>query len=152
MCVCTKCRRIFVCSPCKLTQASACELQMPHLTMHQVLRKCLCLYACKLQVVQATMPDDRVAHKEFAVTTLEKLEEGNKFLMKIMFCDKTTFHISGKANRTCAYGDQNYFLQQESRTQAQWSNLDGFHIKHFEVVTDRIKVMLTFDIAHLILS
>lgn len=53
--------------------------------MHiQLLNKLLCLCAYKLQVVQEIMPDDRVAHKEFAETMLEKLDKDNKCLRKIM--------------------------------------------------------------------
>jgi hypothetical protein len=50
-------------------------------------------------VVQAITPDDRVARKEFAVTMLEKLDEDNDFLRKIMFSDEATFHVSGKVNK-----------------------------------------------------
>jgi hypothetical protein len=50
-------------------------------------------------VVQAITPDDRVAHSEFTVTTLEKLDEDNKFLRKIMFSDEAIFHVSGKVNK-----------------------------------------------------
>jgi hypothetical protein len=61
-------------------QTEACELQIPHSTVQWVLRKCLCLYVDKLQVMQAITPDDRIAHNQFSVTMLEKLEEDNKFL------------------------------------------------------------------------
>jgi hypothetical protein len=40
------------------------------------------------------MPDDIIAHKQFAATMLEKLDE-DKFLRKIMFSDETSFHTSG---------------------------------------------------------
>jgi hypothetical protein len=49
--------------------------------------------------VQAVTPDDRVDRKEFAVTMLEKLDEDNEFLRKIMFSDEATFHISGEVNK-----------------------------------------------------
>jgi hypothetical protein len=52
-----------------------------------------------LQVAQAITPDKRVARKEFAVTTLEKLDEDNEFLRKIVFFDEATFHVSGKVNK-----------------------------------------------------
>jgi hypothetical protein len=43
-------------------------------------------------VVQTITPDDRVPHKDFAVTMLEKLD-GNKFLRKIMFSEEATFDV-----------------------------------------------------------
>jgi hypothetical protein len=49
--------------------------------------------------VQATIPDDKVAHKEFAVTMLEKLDEDNKFQRKITFSDEVTFHVPGKESK-----------------------------------------------------
>jgi hypothetical protein len=52
-----------------------------------------------LHVVQAITPNDRVSLKEFAVTLLQKLDEDNEFLRKIMFSDKATFHVSGKVNK-----------------------------------------------------
>jgi hypothetical protein len=61
-------RRIFVCSPRKSTRAAGLELQVPHSTVHRGLRKPLCLYDYKLQVVQTIKPDDRVACKKFSVT------------------------------------------------------------------------------------
>lgn len=73
-------------------------------TMHQVLQKRLCLYTYKLQAVLAITPDDRVAHKEFAVTMLEKFDEDNELLSKITFSDKATFHVSWKVNK------QNIFI------------------------------------------
>jgi hypothetical protein len=45
------------------------------------------------------MLDDRVAHKEFAVTMLEKLNEVSEFLRKIIFADETIFHISERVNK-----------------------------------------------------
>jgi hypothetical protein len=73
---------MFVRSPRKSIRSAAPELQMVHSTEHRVLRQRTCLYAYKLQVVQAITPDDRVARKEFAVTMLE-----------------ATFHVSGKVNK-----------------------------------------------------
>lgn len=49
------------------------ELQMPHSTVHRVLGKRFHLYAYKLQVFQIIMPHNRIAHNQFAVTTLENL-------------------------------------------------------------------------------
>jgi hypothetical protein len=49
--------------------------------------------ARELEVVQTITPDDRVPHKEFAVTMREKLDGNNKFLRKIMFSKEATFHV-----------------------------------------------------------
>lgn len=96
--------RVFIHSPCKSTRAAARESQMLHMTAHQVFRKCFCLYAYKLQVMQAIMSDS-VAHIEFVVTKLEKLVE-DEFLRKIMFSDKGTFHVSRKVDKQniCIWG------------------------------------------------
>jgi hypothetical protein len=56
-------------------------------------------HAYKLQVVQAIMPDDRLTHRKFAVTMLEKLDEYNEFLKEIMFSYEATFYVSGKVNK-----------------------------------------------------
>jgi hypothetical protein len=45
------------------------------------------------------MPDDKVAHREFAVTMLEKLDKDNKCLRKIMLSDEAIFHVSTKVNK-----------------------------------------------------
>jgi hypothetical protein len=39
---------------------------------------------------------------------LEKLDKDNKFLRKIMFSDKATFHVSGKVNKqnVCIWGSE----------------------------------------------
>jgi uncharacterized protein YpiB (UPF0302 family) len=50
-------------------------------------------------VVQAITPDDRVARKKFAVTMLEKVDEDNELLRKIMFSDEAAFCVSGKVNK-----------------------------------------------------
>jgi hypothetical protein len=50
----------------------------------------------KLQVVQAITSDDRMAHNQFAVQTLDK---DNKFLMKITFSDEATFQVSQKVKK-----------------------------------------------------
>jgi hypothetical protein len=50
-------------------------------------------------VVQAFTQDDRIPHKVFAVTILEKLDK-DKFLRKIMFSDVLhVLHVSGKLNK-----------------------------------------------------
>jgi hypothetical protein len=46
----------------------------------------------------AIMPDDRLAHKELAVSMLEKLDK-DKFLRKVMFSDEGTVHVSGRVNK-----------------------------------------------------
>jgi hypothetical protein len=43
------------------------------------------------------MPDDIIAHNQFAATMLKKLHE-DKLLRKVVFLDEASFHISGKVN------------------------------------------------------
>jgi hypothetical protein len=43
-------------------------------------------------VVQVITPEDRISRNQFAVTMLERLDEDNEFLRKIMFSDETKFH------------------------------------------------------------
>lgn len=67
-------------SPHKL-QHTSCKC-IPNPTGCWVLRKCLCLYAYKMQVVQTIRLNARVAHKEFAMPMLEKLDKDNEFLRR----------------------------------------------------------------------
>jgi hypothetical protein len=54
-------------------------------------------------VAQEITPDDRIAHNQYPVTILEKLEKANKFLRKTMLSDKATTHISQKVNKQKVY-------------------------------------------------
>jgi hypothetical protein len=45
------------------------------------------------------MPDDRIAHNQFAVTMLQTLDKNNEFLRKITFSDEAIFQVSGKVNK-----------------------------------------------------
>lgn len=49
--------------------------------------------------MQEIVPDDIVTRKEFAVTMFEKFDEDNGFLMKVVFSDEVTFHVSGNVNK-----------------------------------------------------
>ena len=40
-----------------------------------------------------------VAHKEAAVSILEKLDKDNKFLREAIFFDEAAFHFSRKVNK-----------------------------------------------------
>jgi hypothetical protein len=51
------------------------------------------------------------------VTMLEKLEEDNKFLWKIMLSDKATTHISVKVNK------QNYAPGNQNTLMLPWTTL-----------------------------
>jgi hypothetical protein len=50
----------------------------------------------KLQVVQGVIPDDRIAHNQFAVTMLETLHKDNEFPREITFSDETIFQSQGR--------------------------------------------------------
>jgi hypothetical protein len=52
-----------------------------------------------MQVVQASTPYYRIAQIQIAATVLQKLDEDNKFLRKIAFCDQATVPFSGKVNK-----------------------------------------------------
>jgi hypothetical protein len=55
-------------------------------------------YAYKLQALQAIPSDDRIVCNQCAVTIVEKMNENNEFLRKIMFSDDATLHVSSKVN------------------------------------------------------
>jgi transposase len=92
-------REAFLRSPRKSTRIASRELQIPRSTMHDVLRKRLKFYPYKLQILQHITENDKVVRKEFAMTMLDKVDEENDFLTRIMFSDEATFHVSGKVNK-----------------------------------------------------
>ena len=77
--------------------------------MHNVLRKHLKFHPYKLQILQEITQEDKVARKEFAMTMLDRVDQDNDFLARIMFSDETTFHVSGKVNKQNVHiwGSQN---------------------------------------------
>lgn len=92
-------RESFLHSPRKSLRSAARELDMPVSTVHKVLRKKLRLYAYKVQLVQALEPNDRPKRMQFATDMLRRIENGDGFLRRILFCDEACFHVSGTVNR-----------------------------------------------------
>ena len=92
----TQCKDSFR-SSIKLTWATAREFS--HSTLHQVLGKCLHLCACKLQVMLAITPNNRVARKESARIHDDMLVKVNEFLRKIIFSDEALIRVPCKKNK-----------------------------------------------------
>ncbi|GBN45421.1 hypothetical protein AVEN_242524-1 [Araneus ventricosus] len=44
-------------------------------------------------------PDDKPRRRTFAEEMLQKMEDDENFLQRVMFSDEVTFHISGPVNR-----------------------------------------------------
>jgi hypothetical protein len=64
------------------------------------------IFAYKLQMV--ITPDDRISRNIFAVAVIEKLDENNEFLRKIIFSDEIKFQVSGRVIRqnVCIWGPE----------------------------------------------
>ena len=50
-----------------------------------------------MRLVQALTPADKVKRRDFCKEMQLEIEE-NDFVERLIFCDETTFHISGKVN------------------------------------------------------
>jgi hypothetical protein len=68
---------------------------MPRAAVHKVLRKRLCLYAYRVQILQELKPQ----RHNFACDMLERIRRDPSFLTNIMFSDEATFHVSAAVNR-----------------------------------------------------
>ncbi|GBL95911.1 hypothetical protein AVEN_227144-1 [Araneus ventricosus] len=77
--------------PRKSSHSAAQHLQIPRSTLHDIEDKILRLYACKLQLLHELKPDDK-PHRTFAEEMLQKMEEDENFLQRVMFSNKATFH------------------------------------------------------------
>ena len=91
-------REAFLRSPRKSLARASRPLDMPKMTVWKVLHKQLCFKPCKMRVVQALTPADKVKRRVFCEEMQLKMEE-NYFVERLIFCDEATFHISGKVNR-----------------------------------------------------
>jgi hypothetical protein len=63
-----------------------------------VLRKHLKLYAYTVKIGQAVQNSDKPKRKDFAVHMLNRINEDNAFLQRLLFSDEATFHLSGRVN------------------------------------------------------
>ena len=86
-------------SPSQSTRRAARELQVPQLTVVDILHKHLQFRAYKLQILQALHPNDRPQRTAFAEEILERIDADNDYLQYVAFSDEATFHVSGKVNR-----------------------------------------------------
>jgi hypothetical protein len=79
------------------------------MTVWTVLRKGLSFQPYKFQLLQELKPNDRPHRRDFCTGMLNRLEEDNLFLDKIVFSDEASFHLSGKVNRhnLIIWGSQN---------------------------------------------
>jgi hypothetical protein len=100
----------FLRSPQKSARRENRELgDVSHMTVWRVLRKRLSFRPYKFQLLQELRPSDRPHWTDFCTDMLNRLEENNLFLNKIVFSDEDTFHLSGKVNRhnLIIWGSQN---------------------------------------------
>jgi len=92
-------RESFLCSPRKSTRRASRELKVPQSTVNKILCKRLRLNLYKLQLVQKLHPEDKETRRAFCGNLQALMENDDDLLAKIIFSDKTTFHLSGKVNR-----------------------------------------------------
>jgi hypothetical protein len=52
-----------------------------------------------VQIVQEIKPADKPQRQNFAIDILERINQNQDFLSRVMFSDEATFHLSGKVNR-----------------------------------------------------
>lgn len=69
------------------------ELAISRATLHRILRIDLKLHPYKVQLVQEIKIRDHFQRKVFAEWALERLEEDEQFLAKILFSDEAHFHV-----------------------------------------------------------
>lgn len=74
-------------------------MQLPRSTIHKVLHKHLRLYAYKVQLLQALLPQDKPWREQFAIKVLDRLDTDEGSLTSVCFIDEATFHVSGELNR-----------------------------------------------------
>ena len=102
-------RETFTRSPRKSTTRASLELQMPQQTLWKNLRKRLRMIPCKLhvQLVQDLSCDDKRVLYSFCMSMQQWNGEDYDFFNRLIFGDESTFHLSGKVNKTtCVYGEQ----------------------------------------------
>jgi len=86
-------------SPQKSVRQAFRELAIPPTTVWRVLRRRLRLQPYRIQLLQALHNGDKQKRIEFCTFVLEKSEEVEQFLYRIIFSDEATFHLNGKVNR-----------------------------------------------------
>lgn len=86
-------------SPKKSLKRRSLQLGLPRSTVYDVVRKRLKLHAYKIQLVHEIKPNDRPLRLEFAVATLNKIDDNPGYLNTVIFTDESTFHVNGTVNR-----------------------------------------------------
>jgi hypothetical protein len=67
-----------------------------------------------VQIVQASEPDDKHCHFQFANDILSNVKADENCFLRWIFSDEATFYVSGMVNRlTAEYGDQKTFTPLE---------------------------------------
>ncbi|PNF36768.1 hypothetical protein B7P43_G11153, partial [Cryptotermes secundus] len=102
-------REAFQRSPRKSIRAASLQLQIPRLTVHDVLHKRLRRRVYKIQMIHALKRSGRVARTNFAVDMPARMDASPDFLRQVRFSDEATFGVSGLVNRrNCRFrGSQN---------------------------------------------
>jgi hypothetical protein len=67
--------------------------------VQKILHRQLKLHAYKIQIVQELEPNDGRRRKEFAMDMLDRIDNDNGFLDRVIFSDESTFHVCGIINR-----------------------------------------------------
>jgi hypothetical protein len=75
------------------------ELQVPGLTVREIIRKRLQLYPYKLQLIQKLKPTDTAKRVAFCEEVLAMMARDEGLSKRIVFSDEATIHLSGKFNR-----------------------------------------------------
>jgi hypothetical protein len=92
-------RANFVHSPRKSTGRGARQLNMPHTTVHKILRKGLKFKSYKYQLLQHVTAEDKEVRYTFSSVFLSRIEGDELVTAKTVFSDEATFHSSGNDNR-----------------------------------------------------
>jgi hypothetical protein len=80
-------REAFQRSPSKSTRRASRELQVPRATAQKILHRRLKLHSYKIQIVQALEPNEGRDRKEFAMDMLDRIDNDNGFLERVIFSD-----------------------------------------------------------------
>jgi hypothetical protein len=64
-----------------------------------ILRPWLKLQSNKIQIVQAPEPDDGLLRRKFDRIMLDRIDNKNYFLHRVIFGDESTFHVCGMVNK-----------------------------------------------------
>jgi len=92
-------RESFLHSLRKSTRRASRELKVQQSRVSKILCKHLHLHPYKLQLVQKLHPEDKEMRRAFCGNLQALMENDDDLLVKIIFNDEVTYHLSGKVNR-----------------------------------------------------